>query len=142
MIAIIIAITTIILVVIIAFAAKKAMFHADGTTKDVIHWTKYILVSEAPTFTCYGLNKTNAALAGMFTMLSSVLLHSGFFIAGVMATNGTHVEGMGWILIALYTLGTLGCVAYSLGFGWYTMNRSNSHIILLPPAPATKCYVL
>ena len=125
MIAIILAVIVVVIVAITAFASKKAMFHADGTTKDVIHWTKYILVSEAPTFTCYGLNKTNAVLAGMFTMLSSVLLHSGFFIAGVMEAHGTEVQGMGWILVGLYTLGTLGCVAYSLGFGWYAMNRSN-----------------
>lgn len=129
MIAIILAVIVVIAVVV-AFAAKKAMFHADGTTKDVIHWTKYILVSEAPTFTCYGLNKTNAVLGAMFTLLSAVLLNTGFFIAGVMQAHSTEVQGMGWILVGLYTLGTLGCVAYSLGFGWYAMNRSNSHVLI------------
>ncbi|TXI11181.1 MAG: hypothetical protein E6Q68_06770 [Polynucleobacter sp.] len=129
MAAFIIAVVVMILIAIIIVAAKKAVFHADGTAKDIIRWTKYILVSDKATFTCYGLNKTNAALAAMFTMLSAVLLHSWFFVAAVMAVNGTHVEGMGWILVGLYTLGTLGCVAYSLGFGSHVMNRP-----MLPPA--------
>ncbi len=129
MIAIILAVITII-VTIIAFATNKARFHADGTVPSIVRWTKYILTSEAATFTCYGMNRTNAVLAGMFTMLSAVLLDSGFFVAGVMEAYGTHVEGMGWILVGLYTLGTLGCVAYSLGFGWYAMNRSNSHVLI------------
>lgn len=125
MIAIILAVIVVVIVAITAIAVSKARFHADGTVSSIISWTKYILVSEAPTFTCYGLNKTNAVLAGMFTMLSSVLLHSGFFIVGVMEAHGTHVEGMGWILVSLYYLGTIGCMAYSLGFGSHVMNRPN-----------------
>lgn len=127
-------IAVIVIIAIVAFAAKKAKFHSDGTASSIIHWTKYILVSDKATFTNYGLNKTNAALAAMFTMLSAVLLHSWFFVAAVMAVNGTHVEGMGWILVGLYTLGTLGCVAYSLGFGSHVMNRADSHVIMLPSA--------
>jgi hypothetical protein len=123
MIAIILAV--IVVIAVVAFAAKKAMFHADGTVQSIIHWTKYILVSEAPTFTCYGLNKVNAVLAGMFLCLSAVLLDTGFFVAGIMATNGTHVQGMGWILVSLYCLGTIGCIAYSVGLGSHIMNRPN-----------------
>lgn len=129
MIAIILAVIVVVIVAITAIAVSKARFHADGTVSSIIHWTKYILVSDKATFTNYGLNKTNAALAAMFTMLSAVLLHSWFFVAAVMAVNGTHVEGMGWILVGLYTLGTLGCVAYSLSFGSHVMNRP-----MLPPA--------
>lgn len=124
MIAIILAVVVVI-VAIIGFAAKKAMFHADGTAPSMIHWTKHILVSEAPTFTCYGLNKVNMALAGMFTMLSAVLVDSGFFFATVMQAHDTQVQGMGWVLIAMYALGTIGCIAYSLGFGSHVMNRPN-----------------
>jgi hypothetical protein len=124
MIAIILAVI-IILVAIIGFAAKKAMFHADGSMGNTVYWTKYILTSEASTFTCYGMNRINMVLAGMFTVLAAVLLDSGFFIAGVMEAHGTHVEGMGWILVSLYTLGTIGCIAYSVGFGSHVMNRPN-----------------
>ena len=123
-------IAVIVIIAIIAFATKKAVFHSDGTASSIIHWTKHILTCEAPTFTCYGLNRTNAVLGAMFTLLSAVLLDSGFFIANVMQAHGTEVQGMGWILVGLYTLGTLGCVAYSLGFGWYAMNRSNSHVLI------------
>ena len=125
MIAIILAVIVVVIVAIIGFAAKKAMFHADGTAPSMIHWTKHILVSEASTFTCYGLNKVNAVLAGMFLCLSSVLLDTGFFIAGVMEAHDTQVQGMGWVLIAMYALGTIGCIAYSLGFGSHVMNRPN-----------------
>ena len=130
MIAIILAVIITIIAIIIAFAAKKAVFHADGTVPSIVRWTKYILVSDKATFTCYGLNRTNAVLGAMFTTLAAVLLDSGFFIAGVMEAHGTHVEGMGWILIALYVLGTLGCIAYSVGFGSHVMNRSNSHVLI------------
>ena len=125
MIAIILAVIVVVIVAIIGFAAKKAMFHADGTAPSMIHWTKYVLVSEAPTFTCYGLNKVNMALAGMFTMLSAVLVDSGFFFATVMQAHDTQVQGMGWVLIAMYALGTIGCIACSLGFGSHVMNRPN-----------------
>lgn len=128
MIAIILAI--VVIAIIVGFAAKKAMFHSDGTTKDIVRWTKYVLTCEAATFTCYGLNKTNAVLAGMFLCLSSVLLHSGFFVANVMRDHGTEVQGMGWILVSLYCLGTIGCIAYSVGFGSHVMNRSNSHVLI------------
>lgn len=77
MIAIILAVA-IVLIAIVVFAAKKAKFHSDGTASSIIHWTKYILVSDKATFTNYGLNKTNAALAAMFTMLSALC----FCIAG------------------------------------------------------------
>lgn len=142
MIAIILAVIVVVIVAITAIAVSKARFHADGTVSSIISWTKYILVSEASTFTCYGLNKVNAVLAGMFTLLSAVLLNTGFFVASVMQAHDTHVEGMGWMLIALYALGTIGCIAYSLGFGSHVMNRANSHVVILPPAPASKCHVL
>ena len=77
-------IAVIVIIAIIAFATKKAVFHSDGTVPSIVRWTKYILVSEASTFTCYGLNKVNAVLAGMFTLLSAVLLNTGFFVASVM----------------------------------------------------------
>lgn len=124
MIAIILA-TLVVIAVIVVVAVKKAMFHADGSMGNTVYWTKHVLTCEASTFTCYGMNRTNAVLAGMFLCLSSVLLHSGFFVANVMRDHGTEVQGMGWILIALYCLGTIGCVAYSVGFGSHVMNRPN-----------------
>lgn len=121
----IILLAVVVIATIITVAVCKARFHADGTVPSIIHWTKYMLVSEAPTFTCYGLNRTNAVLSGMFLCLSAVLVDSGFFFATVMQIHGTHVEGMGWVLIAMYALGTIGCIAYSLGFGSHVMNRPN-----------------
>lgn len=123
MIAIILAVA-IVLIAIVAFAAKKAKFHSDGTASSIIHWTKYILASEARTFTCYGVNRTNSTLCIMFTILSVVLVDTGFFVAGVMQHNGTEVHGMGWILVWSYVLGTVGSMAYAVGCGAHVMNRA------------------
>ena len=117
-------IAVIVIIAIVAFAAKKAKFHSDGTIPSIIHWTKYILASEARTFTCYGVNRTNSTLCIMFTTLSVVMLDTGITIAGIMQHNGTEVHGMGWILVWSYVLGTVGSMAYAVGCGAHVMNRA------------------
>jgi thiosulfate reductase cytochrome b subunit len=134
MTAIIIAIAVVVVIIAIitmkAQAEASAIFNPQGV-KQHAKYTWHILCHDrVQTTGTHTWNKTNMALAGMFTLLSAVLLHSWFFVANVMRDHGTHVEGMGWMLIALYALGTLGCIAYSLGFGWYAMNRSNSHVLI------------
>jgi hypothetical protein len=128
MIAIIILVITAVIIAIVAMkACKEACYHAiPGSKASFAKWLKFVILCDRRGVWCvYGLNRTNMALTGMFTMLSAVLLHSGFFIAGIMKAHGTEVQGMGWILIALYMMGTLGCIAYSLGFGSHVMNRPN-----------------
>lgn len=81
-------------------------------------------------------------LCMVFTSLSIIMLDIGFTVAGIMQHNGTHVVGMGWVLVWSYALGTVGSMAYAVGCGAHVMNRADSHVIILPPAPATKCHVL
>lgn len=145
MTAIIIAIAVVVIIAIITMKAQaeaSAIFNPQGV-KQYAKYTWHILCHDrVQTTGTHTWNKTNMALAGMFTILSAVLLNTGFFVASVMQAHDTQVQGMGWILIGLYTLGTIGCIAYSLGFGSHVMNRANSHVVILPPAPASKCHVL
>ncbi len=141
---IIIAIVVVMVLAIITMKAHvEASYHADNTIASKARWTLYILGCEdTRTLTNRGINILMCILCIMFTTLSVVMLDIGITIAGIMQHNGTEVHGMGWILIASYVFGTVGCIGYAVGCGAHTMNRANSNVIILPPAPATKCYVL
>lgn len=140
---IIIAVVVMVLVVIAMKAYVEASCHADANIASKARWTMYILGCEDTHILINrGINILMCILCSMFTTLSVVMLDIGITIAGIMQHNGTEVHGMGWILVWSYVFGTVGSMAYAVGCGAHTMNRVNSNVIILPPAPATKCYVL
>lgn len=144
MAAIIIAVVVIILTVVVmkAQAEASAIFNPQGV-KQHAKYTWWILCHDRiHTTGNHQWNRTNAVLCMVFTSLSIIMLDTGFTVAGVMQHNGTEVHGMGWVLVWSYVLGTVGSMAHAVGCGAHVMNRADSHVVILPPAPATKCYVL
>lgn len=125
MAAIIIAIVVVMVLAIITMKAHvEASYHADNTIASKARWTWHILCCEKEQLQPRGWNKANVVLCIMFTILSVVLVDTGFFVAGIMQHNGAEVHGMGWILVWSYVLGTVGSMAYAVGCGAHVMNRA------------------
>jgi hypothetical protein len=138
-------IVAIVVVMVLAIITMKAYVEARaiGNGHNVVQWTLFVLGCEdTRTLTNRGINILMLILCSMFTTLSVVMLDIGITIAIVMQHNGTEVHGMGWVLVWSYVLGTVGSMAYAVGCGAHVMNRADSHVVILPPAPASKCYVL
>jgi hypothetical protein len=140
---IIIAVVVIVLSIITIKAYVEGTYHADSTIASKARWMVYILGCEdTRILTNRGINILMCILCSMFTTLAIVMLDIGITVANVMQHNNTEVHGMGWILVWSYVLGTVGCMAYAVGCGAHVMNRADSHVVILPPAPASKCHVL
>ena len=144
MIAIILAIVVIVLSIVLmkAHAEANTIFTPRGIKEHAKYTWRILCHDRVCTVGTHTWNRTNAVLCTVFTSLSIIMLDTGFTVAGIMQHSGTEVHGMGWVLVWFYALGTVGSMAYAVGCGAHVMNRADSNVIILPPAPATKCYVL
>lgn len=134
-------ISTIAFLVIFVLFVKAHTEAAAHSKTNVMQWTAFILGCEdIPNLRNRGINKTNAVLCIMFTLLSVVMVHTGLFAANVMLEHGTHVVGMGWVLVASYIVGVVGSMGYAIGYGAHVSRRDDN--VVLPPAPKSRCYVL